>query len=90
MEDDMSNYNNDRPDWDNQFAETVEERNERLAARRKARLIYDKDKRTIVNSSDPAKTGMFVLHRCWKCNDGELACVVGSPRQCEYPHARND
>jgi hypothetical protein len=28
----------ERPDWDNQFAETEDERNERLAARRKTRM----------------------------------------------------
>lgn len=79
-----------RPDWDDQFAETEDERNERLAARRKARLVYDKDRRTIVSDADPSKTGMFVLHRCWKCGDGARPCVVGNPRQCEYPHARDD
>lgn len=80
----------ERPDWDNQFRESVEERNERLAARRKARLIYDKDRRTIVNADRPAKTGMFVNHSCWKCGDGARPCISGDPRQCEYPHARND
>ena len=79
-----------RPDWDNQFRESVGERNERLAAQRKARLIYDKDRRTIVNAAEPAKTGMFVLHSCWKCDDGAEQCVQGHPRQCEFPHARND
>lgn len=39
---------------------------------------------------DETKTGMFRDHSCWKCNDGEKPCVAGSPRQCEYPHARND
>ena len=62
----------DRPDWDNQFAESEDERNARLATRR-------------------AKTsGMFRDHSCWKCSDGLRSCVVGNPRQCEYPHARND
>lgn len=36
------------------------------------------------------KSGMFRDHRCWKCSDGLRPCVVGNPRQCEYPHARND
>lgn len=36
------------------------------------------------------RTGMFVLHDCWKCRDGKFRCVIGNPRQCEYPHARND
>jgi len=80
----------DRPHWDDQFAETEDERNERLALRRKARLAYDKSRRTIIDAAEPTKTGMFVLHSCWKCNDGEKPCVVGNPRQCEYPHARND
>jgi hypothetical protein len=86
----MSHYDRDRPEWDNQFAETEAERNERLSDARKARLIYDKSRRTIVRDTDPTKTGMFVLHACWKCNDGERACIQGSPRQCEYPRARND
>jgi hypothetical protein len=54
------------------------------------RLVYDRGRRTIVMVSSPAKTGVFVLHRCWKCNDGERPCVAGNPRQCEYLHARND
>lgn len=78
----------ERPDWDNQFAESEDERNERLAAKRKLR--YDAARRTIVRDADPTKTGMFVLHSCWKCGDGERPCVAGNPCQCEYPHARND
>jgi hypothetical protein len=39
---------------------------------------------------DPTKEGIFVHHNCWKCHDGELPCVKGNPRACEYPHARND
>lgn len=39
---------------------------------------------------DPTKEGMFRDHNCWKCKDGALLCVVGEPRRCEYPHARND
>lgn len=80
----------DRPNWDNQFSETLDERNERLAASRKAHLVYDKEKRTVVDAAYPAKTGMFVLHSCWKCLDGKKSCISGNPRQCEYPHARND
>lgn len=37
-----------------------------------------------------AASGMFRDHSCWKCGDGKRACIVGNPRQCEYPHARND
>ena len=37
-----------------------------------------------------AASGMFRDHSCWKCLDGKKSCVVGNPRQCEYPHARND
>jgi hypothetical protein len=79
-----------RPSWDNQFAETEYERNERLATARKARLTYDKARRTIVDPSDSTRTGMFVLHSCWKCGDGAKPCAQGSPRQCEFPRARND
>jgi len=39
---------------------------------------------------DHTKKGMFVLHRCWKCNDGARPCPQGNPRQCEFPHARDD
>jgi hypothetical protein len=35
-------------------------------------------------------TGIFRDHSCWKCLDGKKACVAGNPRQCDYPHARND
>jgi hypothetical protein len=34
--------------------------------------------------------GMFRDHRCYRCNSGERACVRGNPRNCEFPHARND
>ena len=43
----------DRPNWDDQFAESEDERNERLAAHRKARLVFDKERRTIVDPRDP-------------------------------------
>lgn len=39
---------------------------------------------------DYSQEGMFVLHNCWKCQNGAARCVSGNPRQCEYPHARND
>ena len=61
-----------RPSWDDQFAESEDERNARLATKR------------------AATNGMFRDHSCWKCLDGKKSCVVGNPRQCEYPHARND
>ena len=61
-----------RPDWDDQFQETEDERSARLATKR------------------AAASGMFHDHFCWKCLDGKKPCVSGSPRQCEYPHARND
>lgn len=61
-----------RPDWDDQFQETEDERNARLATKR------------------AAARGRFHDHFCWKCLDGKKPCVSGSPRQCEYPHARND
>jgi len=64
----------------------------RLAARRKSRLVYDKERRTIVDPRDPdySRIGMFVLHNCARCDDGKKPCVIGNPSQCEYPHARND
>ena len=39
---------------------------------------------------DYSRDGIFVYHNCWKCKSGEKPCVVGNPRQCEHPHARND
>lgn len=39
---------------------------------------------------DYTRTGMFVLHNCWRCKSGKRPCVRGNPNQCEYPHARND
>ena len=39
---------------------------------------------------DPSREGIFRDHNCWKCHSGEKPCVVGNPRQCEYPRARND
>ena len=80
------------PSWDDQFAESEDERNERLRAKRQLR--YDKERRTIT-SSDPrdpdyTRVGMFVLHNCSRCKDGREPCIAGNPHQCEYPHARND
>lgn len=39
---------------------------------------------------DHSREGMFVLHNCWRCQNGAKPCVKSDPRQCEYPHARND
>jgi hypothetical protein len=39
---------------------------------------------------DPSRPGIFRDHNCYRCRDGEKPCVNGSPRQCEFPHARND
>ena len=39
---------------------------------------------------DPTRAGIFVYHDCWKCQSGAKSCVVDNPRQCEFPHARND
>lgn len=36
------------------------------------------------------RPGIFNHHNCWRCHSGELPCVNGNPRGCEYPHARND
>jgi hypothetical protein len=33
---------------------------------------------------------MFRDHNCAYCSDGEKPCKQGNPRQCEFPHARND
>lgn len=45
-----------------------------------------------VDPRDPdySRHGIFATHNCWKCKDGELSCVQGGGRNCEYPHARND
>lgn len=68
-----------KPEWDNQFAETEDERNARL-----------RQKRVDPRDPDPTREGIFRDHNCWKCNSGEKPCVVGNPSRCEYPHARND
>ena len=62
------------------------------AAPDESHLVYDKERRTIVDPRDPdhSRTGMFVLHNCARCDDGKKPCVAGNPRQCVYPHARND
>ena len=39
---------------------------------------------------DPSRPGIFRDHNCYRCKDGTQPCVGGNPRQCEYPHARND
>jgi hypothetical protein len=39
---------------------------------------------------DLTKQGIFILHRCWKCDDGKKPCVQSNPRTCEYPRARDD
>lgn len=39
---------------------------------------------------DHSRTGIFVLHNCWKCRNGEKPCVNRYPNQCDYPRARND
>lgn len=94
----------DRPDWDSQFAETEGERNARLRRRRldnqeRNRIAAEADRLGLLetaqawrDSRDPdhSRSGIFVLHNCWKCGDGARPCVAGNPRQCEYPHARND
>jgi len=38
----------------------------------------------------PTRQGLFRDHNCWRCKDGENACIRGDPRQCDYLHARND
>lgn len=39
---------------------------------------------------DPTREGIFRDHNCARCDDGAKPCVGGNPRNCEYPHARND
>ncbi len=39
---------------------------------------------------DHTKSGIFVNHNCWACNDGAKPCRQGNSNRCEYPHARND
>lgn len=38
----------------------------------------------------PTREGMFRLHNCSRCNDGARPCKQGNPRQCEFPHTRDD
>lgn len=72
-----------RPDWDDQFAETEEERQERWAKRRAA----ERDP-----FIDPSKTGIFRDHSCYRCDSGNKPCIkgAGNERQCDTLHARND
>lgn len=95
---------NDRPGWDSQFAETEGERNVRLRRRRlgnqeRNRIAAEADRLGLPetakawrDSRDPdrSRSGIFVLHNCWKCEDGARPCVAGNTQQCEYPHARDD
>ncbi len=34
--------------------------------------------------------GIFATHRCWRCNNGEKACVQFNSHRCGYPRALND
>lgn len=43
----------------------------------------------LLRNAQPS-SGMFRDHSCWKCGDGIRPCIAGNPRQCDYPHARND
>lgn len=56
---------------------------EEAAAHRKRQGLDPRD-------PDPSRPGIFRDHNCWKCKDGAEPCVKSNPRQCEYPHARND
>ena len=94
----------DRPGWDSQFRETVNERNTRLRRKRldnqeRDRIAAEADRLGLPetaqawrDSRDPdySRSGIFILHNCSKGGDGARPCVAGNPRQCEYPHARND
>lgn len=73
-------------DWErynDQFRETEDERNERLATKRRARAADLRD-------PDPTREGIFRTHNCWKCLDGKVPCAAGNAATCRYPHARND
>lgn len=73
--------------FNDQFRETEYERNARLRAKRLANADAAK-----LDPRDPdhSREGIFVHHNCARCSDGKRPCVKGNPRQCEYPHARND
>jgi len=55
-------------------------------------LSHDGDPPSCLEPDDPERerTGMFRDHNCWRCRDGRDRCVQRDPKQCEYPHARND
>lgn len=48
------------------------------------------EKRVDPRDPDPSRTGIFRLHNCAYCSDGQKPCRQGSPNRCEYPHARDD
>ena len=39
---------------------------------------------------DYSREGIFIYHNCFRCKDGTERCIVGNPRKCEFPWARND
>jgi hypothetical protein len=39
---------------------------------------------------DYSRQGIFQTHNCYRCLDGALPCIVGTPNKCEFPRARND
>lgn len=39
---------------------------------------------------DNPRHEMFRYHNCAQCQNGLYDCRRGNPRQCEFPHARND
>ena len=58
-------------------------------------VLEQRDERLVEIGVDPrdpdyTRVGMFVLHNCARCKDGREPCITGNPRQCEYPHARDD
>ena len=79
-------------EWNGDYPEPVAKLGRSPVWLRNPDLVYDKERRTIIDSrdTDQSRTGMFVLHNCSRCNDGNKQCVGGNPRQCEYPYARND
>jgi uncharacterized Fe-S cluster protein YjdI len=54
------------------------------------KLMSDRDDYVDPRDPDYSREGIFIYHNCWKCDSGSRPCVRGNPRQCEFPHARND
>lgn len=53
-------------------------------------LLEQHDRQVVIADLKDGASSIFRDHNCWRCDDGAKPCVQGHPRQCEYPHARND